>query len=174
MAGVPHSRGDIHLPRNTARPSAQSMGSFVSIHTITQKALSRGDLRTFVRRAAPTLRETSRRNPITPRLINTSRRMPCPNKVFADLTTRQILMGSDFDLSLTSVCHPFVVRVVFSRLLPADAYRSLFKFGVFNAIQSTCFDTVRLSAAPAISHILTFCQVNAHCAKFSKATIFYR
>lgn len=33
---------------------------------------------------------------------------------------------------------------------PADAYRGLFKFGVFNAIQSTCFDTVSPFVVPAV------------------------
>ena len=28
-------------------------------------------------------------------------------------------------------------------LLPADVYRTMFKFGVFNAVQSTCIDPVR-------------------------------
>lgn len=29
------------------------------------------------------------------------------------------------------------------RSRPADAFRSLWRFGVFNAVQSVCFDTVR-------------------------------
>ena len=53
-------------------------------------------------------------------------------------------------------------------LPPADAYRGLFKFGVFNAIQSTCFDTVSFPVAPAISRVLTLRQVDAHRAKFGK------
>lgn len=36
--------------------------------------------------------------------------------------------------------------------LSADTYRGLFTFGVFNAIQSTCFDDVSLSAAP-VAHV---------------------
>ena len=35
--------------------------------------------------------------------------------------------------------------------LSADAYRGLFTFGVFNAIQSTCFDDVSLPMYPMLS-----------------------
>lgn len=44
-------------------------------------------------------------------------------------------------------------RVLMS--LSADAYRGLFTFGVFNAIQSTCFDNVSISVAPAFPMWLT-------------------
>jgi hypothetical protein len=33
-------------------------------------------------------------------------------------------------------------------LFIADMYRAMFKFGVFNAMQSGCFDTVRQQALP--------------------------
>ena len=54
---------------------------------------------------------------------------------------------------------------------PADAYRGLFKFGVLNAIQSTCFDTVSFPVAPAASRVLTLCQVDAHTAEFGKVDL---
>lgn len=32
----------------------------------------------------------------------------------------------------------------------ADRYRSFFRFGVFNAVQSKCFDTVRTALATSL------------------------
>ena len=59
-------------------------------------------------------------------------------------------------------------RVFMTPLLTADTYRGLFKFGAFNAIQSTCFDTVSLFVAPSISRVLILRQVNALWAKLGK------
>jgi hypothetical protein len=54
-------------------------------------------------------------------------------------------------------------------LSSADAYRGLFTFGVFNAIQSTCFDDVSLFVASAIPHFfLTRHEVDAHPPKYGK------
>lgn len=36
-----------------------------------------------------------------------------------------------------------LMRIYRPAMLSADMYRSLFKFGVFNAVQSTCYDEVR-------------------------------
>ena len=54
---------------------------------------------------------------------------------------------------------------------PADPYRGLFTFGVFNAIQSTCFDSVSLSATPADPQVLTLPQVDTHCTKSGRISM---
>lgn len=53
-------------------------------------------------------------------------------------------------MSLTFLCIYFRIYDVhvlnsLSSDNPADMYRNLFKFGVFNAVQSKCFQTVRIS-----------------------------
>lgn len=63
------------------------------------------------------------------------------------LGPRGIRLRPVSDLRMQSSRHQHRVLML---LPPADAYRSLFTFGVFNAIQSTCFDTVSLSAMLAI------------------------
>lgn len=41
----------------------------------------------------------------------------------------------------------------------ADIYRSLFKFGVFNAVQSQCFDTVRSYGSFLRAYRLIQCEM---------------
>mgnify|MGYP001600030606 CR=1 FL=1 len=53
-------------------------------------------------------------------------------------------LGSSFVLSATCV-RPFLNSRSSRQLiasLPADLYRSLWKFGIFNAVQSTVFDSI--------------------------------
>ena len=109
-----HFRGDSHLPWDTTRLSAQSMGSLVGIHTTILEVPSTEELRIFIRRVAPTLRGTSRCNLTNLRLTNVSKGIACPNMVLQGHAAGQILTGFNFDPSLTSVCRPLVVRVVFS------------------------------------------------------------
>lgn len=66
------------------------------------------------------------------------------------------------DLRMFYSCHQNHVLMSFS----ADAYRGVFAFGVFNAIQSTCFDDVSLFIASDIPRVLTSHQVDVHSAKF--------
>lgn len=60
------------------------------------------------------------------------------------LSSRGIRLRPVSDLRMFSSSRQILVLMSLS----ADAYRSLFTFGVFNAIQSACFDYVSLSVAP--------------------------
>ncbi len=57
--------------------------------------------------------------------------------------TLAMLMALDCDPSLISVGDKIHTEKLNINPLLADVYRGLFKFGVFNAVQSKCYDVVR-------------------------------
>jgi len=105
-------------------------------------------------------------------------RSTCPREYHASTWCSHILQSAKFSRDPTSTClRPSYVILLSSTLCShdtpplADAYRGLFTFGVFNAIQSTCFDNVSLSIMVATRLFLTLHQVDAHCAKLGRTKV---